>query len=98
MWGGRNCISALILRCMPASKVASVMSNCTVALQAPLSMEFSKQEYWSGLPCPSSEDLPDPGIKRASLISPALADKFFNISLTWEAQFSYEFYLFFNIW
>ena len=34
-----------------------------VALQAPLSMGFSRQEYWSGLPCPSPGDLPDPGIK-----------------------------------
>ena len=33
----------------------------TVAYQAPLSMEFSRQEYWSGLPFPSSRDLPDPG-------------------------------------
>ena len=36
-------------------------SPWTVACQAPLSMEFSRQEYWSGLPCPSPEDLPDPG-------------------------------------
>ena len=35
----------------------------TVALQDPLSMGFSRQEYWSGLPCPSPEDLPDPGVK-----------------------------------
>ena len=35
----------------------------TVALQVPLSMEFSKQEYWSGLPCPSPEDLPNPVIE-----------------------------------
>ena len=35
----------------------------TVACQAPLSMGFSRQEYWSGLPCPLPEDLPDPGIK-----------------------------------
>ena len=41
----------------------------TVAYQAPLSMEFSKQEYWSGLPFPSAEDLPSPGIE---LGSPAL--------------------------
>ena len=40
-----------------------------VACQAPLSMGFSRQEYWSGLPFPSPEDLPDPGIK---LRSPAL--------------------------
>ena len=45
----------------------------TVARQAPLSMGFSKQEYWSGLPCPPPGDLPDPGIKPMSLTSPALA-------------------------
>ena len=38
----------------------------TVAHQAPLSVEFSRQEYWSGLPFPSSGDLPDPGVKLAS--------------------------------
>ena len=38
----------------------------TVTCQAPLSMGFSEQEYWSGLPCPSPGDLPDPGIKRGS--------------------------------
>ena len=37
-----------------------------VALQDPLSMEFSRQEYWSGLPCPSPGDLPDPGIEPES--------------------------------
>ena len=47
----------------------------TVAHQAPLSMEFSRQEYWSGLPFPSAGDLPDPGIKPASLESPALAGR-----------------------
>ena len=41
----------------------------TVARQAPLSMGFSRQEYWSGLPFPSPGDLPDPGIEPASLIS-----------------------------
>ena len=38
----------------------------TAARQAPLSMEFSRQEYWSGLPCPSSGDLPKPGIEPGS--------------------------------
>ena len=38
----------------------------TVALQAPLSMEFSRQEYWSGLPFPSPRDLPNPGIESRS--------------------------------
>ena len=57
----------------------------TVARQAPLSMEFSRQQYWNGLPCPSPGDLPDPGIEPASLTSPALAGKFFNTCTTWEA-------------
>ena len=42
----------------------------TVAQQAPLPMGFSRQEYWSGLPCPTPGDLPDPGIEPASLLSP----------------------------
>ena len=49
----------------------------TVACQVLLSMEFSRQEYWNGLPFPSPGDLPNPGIKSVSLVSPALADKFF---------------------
>ena len=49
----------------------------TVACQAPLSMGFPRQEYWSGLPFPSPGDLPDPGIKPTSPESPALADRFF---------------------
>ena len=49
----------------------------TVARQAPLSMGFSRQEYWSGLPCPSPGDLPEPVIKPASLASSILADGFF---------------------
>ena len=44
----------------------------TVAHQAPLSMGFSRQEYWSGLPCPPPGDLLNPGIKAVSLMSPAL--------------------------
>ena len=57
----------------------------TVAIQAPLPMGFSRQEYWSGLPCPSPEDLPDPGIKPWSFMSPALTGGFFTSSGTWEA-------------
>ena len=52
----------------------------TVAFQTPLSMGFSRQEYWSGLPCPSPGDLSDPGTKFTSLISPVLPGKFFNLS------------------
>ena len=60
----------------------------TVACQAPLSMGFSRQEYWSGLPCPPSGDLPDPGIEPSSLMSPALAGGFFTTGAIWEAQIS----------
>ena len=56
----------------------------TVALQAPLSMGFSRQEYWSGLPFPPPGDLLDPGIKPVSLMSPALADRYFTTSATWD--------------
>ena len=49
----------------------------TVAHQASLSVEFSRQEYWSGFLFPFPEDLPDPGIEPVSLVSPALADEFF---------------------
>ena len=48
------------------------MTPRTIAHQAPLSMEFSRQVYWSGVPFPSPGDLPDPGIKPASPLSPAL--------------------------
>ena len=58
----------------------------TVARQAPLSMGFSRQEYWSGLPCPPPGDLPNPGIEPTSLTSPALAGGFFTTGATWEAQ------------
>ena len=47
------------------------------SLQAPLFMEFSRQEYWSGLPFPNPGDLCEPGIKPESFVSPALADRFF---------------------
>ena len=55
--------------CMPSrfSCVPLFATLWTVADQAPLSMGFSRQEYWSGLPCPSPGALPDPGIEPASL-------------------------------
>ena len=58
----------------------------TVTRQAPLSIGFSRQEYWSGLPCPPPRDLRNPGIKPGS---PALAGRFFTSSTTWEAQDTY---------
>ena len=53
----------------------------TAARQAPLSVRFSRQKYWSGLPCPPPGDLPDPGIEPASLMSPTLAGRFFTTSI-----------------
>ena len=57
----------------------------TVAHQSPLSMGFSRQEHWSGLPCPPPGGLPDPGVQPASLLSAALAGGLFTTSATWEA-------------
>ena len=57
----------------------------TVACQAPLFMELSRQEHWGGLLCPPPGDLPNPGIEPASLKSLALAGRFFTTSATWEA-------------
>ena len=58
----------------------------TVACQAPLSLGFSRQEYWSRLPFPPPGDLPNPGIEPTFLMSLALAGGFFTTSATWEAQ------------
>ena len=55
---------------------------CTVACQAPLSLELSREEYWSGLPYPPPGDLSDPGIKPMSRMSLLLTGGFFT---TWEA-------------
>ena len=65
------CVSLCMLTC-----VQLFATPWTVAHQAPLSMEFSRQEYWSGLPFPSLGYLPDLGIK-TSLLSPALLGGFF---------------------
>ena len=62
--------STHMLSCL--SRVQLFATLWTIACQAALSMEFSQQEYWSGLSCPP-RDLPDPGIKPRSLMSPALA-------------------------
>ena len=67
---------------------SSVVSNFkipwTVAHQAPLSMGFSRQEYWSGLPFPPPGDLPDPGIEP---VSPELAGEFFPTELPGKCGF-----------
>ena len=67
------------------SHIQLLVTPQTVAYQAPLSMGFFRQEYWSGVPFSLSGDLPDPGVKPMSLASPALAAGFFTTSATWEA-------------
>ena len=62
----------------------------TVAYQVPLSMGFSRQEYWSGLPCSPPGELPDSGIKPGSVTTPVLAGTFFTTSATWEAHIRYS--------
>ena len=54
------------------------------AHQAPLSMRFPRQEYWSELTSPPPEDLPDPGTEPMSLASPELVGRFFTRSDSWE--------------
>ena len=68
------------------SRVRLFATPWTVAYQAPPSMGFSRQEYWSGVPFPAPGDLPNPGIEPTSLASPALARGFFTTDATWEAQ------------
>ena len=75
------------MACMHAvtSVVPDSVTPWTVAHQSPLSMGFSRKEYWSGLLCPPPGDLPNPGIEPVSLVSPALADGFFTTSTTYKA-------------
>jgi len=69
------------------SRVRLFATLWTVARQAPLSTGFSRQESWSGLPCPPPGNLPNPGIKPASLTS---ADRFFTAGATWKVCYSMD--------
>ena len=75
------------------SRVRLFATQWAIAHQAPLPMGFSRQEYLSVVPCPPPGDLPDPGIKPMSLMSPALAGGFFTTSTTWEAHLTSYTYL-----
>jgi len=72
-----------VLSCF--SHVRLFATSWTIACQASLSTGFPREEYWSGLSCPPSGDLPNAGIEPESLASPALAGGFFTTSVTWEA-------------
>ena len=75
----------LLLLLSHFSRVRLCVTPWTIARQAPLSMGFSRQEFWNGLPCPPPGDLPNLGIEPMSLTSPALAGGFFTTSATWKA-------------
>ena len=74
----------VLVLCLVAQSCPTLQPNGL--LQTPLSIEFSRQEYWIGLPYPPPGDLPAPGIELISLMSLALAGGFFITSTTWEAQ------------
>ena len=80
-----------VCTCVRVCSVTSVLSDslqpyvCLYPTRLLSPWWFSRQEYWSGSPCPPPGDLPDPGIKPEFLTSPALASGFFTTSTTWEA-------------
>ena len=67
-------VACISYRCLVSKSCPTLLQPWTVAPQVPLSMEFPRQEYWSGLPFPSPGDLPDLGIEP---MSPELASGFF---------------------
>ena len=76
-------IAACVCMLSHFSRVQLFANLWTVVYQPPLSMGFSRQEYWSGLLFPNPGDLPDPGVKPTSPVSPALAGGVFTTSTTW---------------
>ena len=70
------------------------VTSWTVIHQTPLSMEFSRQEYWSGLPFPPPGDLPKPGFKPKSPVSPALQVESLPIEAPGKPHFSYKHHIF----
>ena len=71
------CVPVIECLCAESLSCIWVCDPTEAACQAPLSMAFSRQEYWSGSPRPSPRDLPDPGVEPAFLKSPALSGGFF---------------------
>ena len=69
------------------SLVQPFATPCTVAHHAPLYMEFSQQEYCSGLPLPTPGHIPDPKVEPTSLASPALAGRFLTTAPSGKAHF-----------
>ena len=80
--GSRGCLSGACLHALLLSRVQPSATPWTKTRQTPLSLGFSRQEYWSALPCPPPGDFPNSGIKSRSLKSPGLAGGFFTTSAT----------------
>ena len=76
------------------SHVPLFMIPWTVACQVPLFMEFSTQEYWSGLSFPSPQDIPNPGIEPVSPAYPAVAGRFFNTVPPGKCNWKYTHFLY----
>ena len=72
------------------SRVPLCATLWTLARQASLSTGLSRQEYWSGFPCPPPGNLPDPRIEPKSPGTPELTGGFFTTSTTWEAPIKLE--------
>ena len=83
----RPCRNMFALSCSVAQLCPTLCDpmDCSLSMD-PLSMGFSRQEYRSGLPFPPPRDLPDPGIEPVSLVSPALAGRFFTTALPGKPQ------------
>ena len=80
--------------CLCARAYVQLLANPWNAVhQAPLSIELSRQEHWSGFPFPTPGDIPDPGIQPESMASPALVSRFFTNSATWESHIYLKFHL-----
>ena len=76
-----SCVCVCVRACTGAQSCPTLCDLMDCSCQASLSMEFCRQEYWSGLLFPPPGDLPDPGIEPMSLVSPALAGGFFTTML-----------------
>ena len=82
-WGHHLHVLCALLSCFSCVRMFAI--PWTVACQVPLSMGCSRQEYWSGLPCPPPGNLPNTVTEAASLTSSASLGEFFTTSATWEA-------------
>ena len=83
-----NILPSLILTsilCLATQLCPTLYDPMDYSLPNSLSMELSRQEYWSGLPLPSAGDLPNPGTESEYPVSPALAGGLFTTGTTWEA-------------